>query len=238
MLASCAVSVMARAQATGESAESRAAAPGAHEGHDGEQLLPRVFATVRLGPVGRTTVRAWGRELAGEPAPAPGVGARLDFPLNPQLLLGVDAGVLFESEDKLRPYGEEAASVNGLTADLVLALRPLVRIDEDRMELYASIGAGLSGRTALSGDLPLPDAASTTGIDSFPDTAAWGVLAQAGLGGAFWLSARWIAFVEVLVVGRQTNAVIEDRARGDYLLQITDTHALLLLGFGTTIGAR
>jgi hypothetical protein len=207
-------------------------------------LQPRAFGVVRLGPIGRTVVHANTREVSGVSTPAPGLGARLDAPVLPALLLGVDLGLLFEGESELRPQSPSASyelQAEGLILDALFSARPVWRLAHERLELHASAGVGLSFRpsTSLSGSVAHGmDAGSTA--SAYPSTSGlhWGVLAQLGLGGTFWLSRRFAVFIECALLARQTHATIEDPLYGDYLLQMTDTQGVLLAGFGASLGGR
>jgi hypothetical protein len=153
--------------------------------------------------------------------------------------VGLEVGVLFEAAHPLRPYDfarSESPSVSGLIADLVFSVRRVWSLDRERLELYVSTGVGVSGRPAISADLPLEDQNGATQPGNFNDAPGWGVLVQAGVGSTFWLSRDFAAFVELLGVARQTHAVINEATRGDFLLQINDTQALLVFGFGTAVG--
>jgi hypothetical protein len=186
-------------------------------------------------------VRTQGRELAGTPVATACVGGRFDYPLTAHLLLSVDVGVLPDSKDTFRPEAsgpnpDPGAALSAGIGDLVLALRPVWQLAAGRIELYLSLGAGVSGRVDISGSLPVSDARGATGVRTVPDTNGWGVLAQASVGSVFWLNARYGVFVELLALARQTHAVIEDSARGDSLVQLNDANAFLVMGFGATLG--
>jgi len=185
-------------------------------------------------------VRAQGHELAGAPLPSPGLGGRFDYPLDPHLLFGVDLGLLFDATNNLEagslPEYAEPAETSGGIVDLALALRPMWRVDRGRIELYLSVGAGVSVRTAFSGTFPVTDHSGATSTRGVPETSFWGVLAQAGIGSTFWLSPGVGVFVEMLALARQTNGLVEDHGNGDFLMQINEASVLLLMGVGTALG--
>jgi hypothetical protein len=211
------------------------------------ELRPRAFGVLRLGPAGRTVVRANTREVAGVSTPAPGIGARLDVPILRQLLIGFDLGMLFEGESELRPQSPDGSyelHAEGMILDAVISARPVWRLASDRIELYGSLGVGLALRpsTSFTGFVPRRGEEDGTAFSSedYPETSGlnWGVLAQVGAGGTFWLSSRFAVFVELAILARQTHAVIDDSKYGDYLLRITDAQGVLLVGFGASIGGR
>jgi hypothetical protein len=197
---------------------------------------------LRLGPVGRTRVHAQTREVAGPSIAAPGLGARLELPVLESLLVGADLGMLFEGESELKPQsptGSYELHANGLILDMLVSAKPVWRPFGDGVELYASGGVGLSVRPLMSGNLPLTDDEGATELsmrNGFSSEIAWGLIAQVGLGGTFWLSPRFCVFFELAALARQAHAEIEDTRHGDYLLQITDTQALVLAGFGAALG--
>ncbi len=203
---------------------------------------PRVFGGVRIGPIGESRVRAQARELAGAPVPEPGLFTRLDVSVRPSLRIGLDLALFPGSDQPLEPYGrDEGPHINGVLADLVLAVRPGMWLEPGRVQLEFSAGAGLSIRPAFGGLFPLTSQDGSTELarlgEGFDEGFAWGVLAQVGIGTTFWLSRRFVALIELQALARQTNAVVQDRNRGDYLLQTNDLHVQLAIGFGAALGA-
>lgn len=205
--------------------------------------LPRVFGGVRMGPIGESTVRAQARELAAAPVPEPALFTRLDVSVHPSWRIGLDLALFPGSDQPLRPYGRNdgVAEIYGILTDLVLAVRPGVWLEPGRVQLEFSFGAGLSMRPSMGGTFPLTSIDGSTELawlgEGFDGIFAWGVLAQVGVGTSVWLSRRFVALIELQALARQTNAVVADRKRGDYLLQTNDLHVLLAIGFGATLGA-
>lgn len=204
------------------------------------ELEPRVFGTVRMGPVGSTVVRLPTRELGGAPVAAPGLGGRLDVTVLPTLLVGLELGLLFEGENMLRPYGPamdgSELQLDGLVLDSVVSVRPLWRLDHGRIELFLSAGVGVTARPDLSGALPLTDATGATQVETGWSSSGWGGLAQTGAGATFWLSRRIGVFFEATVIARRVIAVVEQPQRGDFMLVMDELHGTLITGVGARLG--
>jgi hypothetical protein len=204
--------------------------------------VPRAYGIVRLGPVGQTVVHAPTRELDGSPVAAPGFGLRIDQPVLPELLVGFDAGILFEGENMLQPYGPQPngdeLQLDGLLLDALFSVRPVWRLDQGRIELFGSGGVGVTWRPDLSGELALTDESGATDVHGEWTASGWGVLAQVGAGATFWLSKQVCVLFEAALVVRRVTAFAESNRHADFVLIVDETHGMLLTGVGAAWEGR
>ena len=139
-------------------------------------------------------------------------------------------------DQPLRPYGQDGgASISGALLDIVAGARPSMWLAPGLVELQFSAGLGIS-TWLLEGRFPLTAEDGSTEIENVGTTTNWGPLAQVGIGATFWLSPRYAVLIELQALARQTNAVVQDANRGDYLIQINDLQARLLIGLGAVLG--
>lgn len=204
---------------------------------DRDAARPRWFAGLVAGPVGTTEVRVEGSRLGGRTTPAAlGLWGRVELPLSRHLSVSAEEPLMFEGTDRLRPHlvdGGEGQQLGWSLSDTMLAVRPRVVLADGRAELFGMLGVGLSVRF-VSPDLAVSgDNGDSNFTRALPRA---GLLFGLGLGGVLWLNSDFGITVEAnLRRRRTTNLWLGEGSTppaSDLVLEISDLHGQLLLGFG------